>query len=128
MVERMHRNNSVGNCRDDARHSHGSQGRARARDLRHFRLVFERLLATAFTLGSIGCSTIAGGNSPSNPIVGAWLVKEPAAPFPYQMYVLNADGTMQQANPAPAIRLRAIAMARVYGLRRDKELGVSGSK
>jgi hypothetical protein len=35
----------------------------------------------------------------SNAIVGAWLVKEPAAPFPYHMYVFNADGTMQQANP-----------------------------
>jgi hypothetical protein len=31
--------------------------------------------------------------------VGAWLVKDPNAPFPYHMYVFNADGTMQQANP-----------------------------
>ena len=34
-----------------------------------------------------------------NPIVGAWLVKDLGAPFPYHMYVFNADGTMQQANP-----------------------------
>jgi hypothetical protein len=27
------------------------------------------------------------------------LVKDPGAPFPYHMYVFNADGTMQQANP-----------------------------
>ncbi|MBC7522166.1 MAG: hypothetical protein H7268_13880 [Sandarakinorhabdus sp.] len=33
------------------------------------------------------------------PIVGVWLVKDSAAPFPYHMYVFNADGTMQQANP-----------------------------
>jgi hypothetical protein len=32
-------------------------------------------------------------------VVGAWLVKDPNAPFPYHMYVFNADGTMQQANP-----------------------------
>jgi hypothetical protein len=35
----------------------------------------------------------------ADPIVGAWLVKEADAPFPYHMYVFNADGTMQQANP-----------------------------
>jgi hypothetical protein len=33
------------------------------------------------------------------PIVGAWFVKNIGAPFPYHMYVFNADGTMQQANP-----------------------------
>jgi hypothetical protein len=32
-------------------------------------------------------------------IVGTWLVKDSAAPFPWHMYVFNADGTMQQANP-----------------------------
>lgn len=31
--------------------------------------------------------------------MGAWLVQDPNAPFPYHMYVFNADGTMQQANP-----------------------------
>ncbi len=34
-----------------------------------------------------------------NPIIGTWVVKDSAAPFPYHMYVFNADGTMQQANP-----------------------------
>ena len=33
------------------------------------------------------------------PIVGTWLVHDPNAPFPYHLYVFNADGTMQQANP-----------------------------
>jgi hypothetical protein len=32
-------------------------------------------------------------------IVGTWLVKDPNAPFPRHLYVFNADGTMQQANP-----------------------------
>jgi len=37
--------------------------------------------------------------APRNPVIGTWLVEEPAAPFPLHMYVFNADGTMQQANP-----------------------------
>jgi len=32
-------------------------------------------------------------------IVGSWLVEAPDAPFPYHLFVFNADGTMQQANP-----------------------------
>lgn len=32
-------------------------------------------------------------------IVGTWIVKAPDAPFQYHMFVFNADGTMQQANP-----------------------------
>ena len=32
-------------------------------------------------------------------VVGTWIVKDSAAPFPFHMYVFNADGTMQQANP-----------------------------
>jgi hypothetical protein len=70
-----------------------------ARGATHWGLVFGRFLATGFTLGLFGCSSFSGANGLSNPVVGAWLVKEPAAPFPYHMYVFNADGTMQQANP-----------------------------
>ena len=33
------------------------------------------------------------------PVVGAWVVRDAGAPFPYHMYVFNADGTTQQANP-----------------------------
>ena len=51
------------------------------------------ILLTCAALGLPGCS--AG----PNPIVGAWLVRDPNAPFPYHMYVFNVDGTMQQANP-----------------------------
>jgi hypothetical protein len=32
-------------------------------------------------------------------IVGTWVVKAPDAPFTHHMFVFNADGTMQQANP-----------------------------
>lgn len=32
-------------------------------------------------------------------IVGTWTVKASDAPFQYHMFVFNADGTMQQANP-----------------------------
>ena len=35
----------------------------------------------------------------SNPIVGAWFVNVPGAPFQYHMFIFGADGTMQQANP-----------------------------
>ena len=34
-----------------------------------------------------------------NAVVGAWVVRDPGGPFPWHMYVFNADGTMQQANP-----------------------------
>ena len=50
-------------------------------------------------LGLNGCSAIPSRNSVANPIVGAWIVKDPNAPFPFHMYVFNGDGTMQQANP-----------------------------
>jgi hypothetical protein len=50
-----------------------------------------------FALPGCGKSTVADHRP--NPIVGAWVVKDAGAPFPYHMYVFNADGTMQQANP-----------------------------
>src|SRR6202035_5336715 len=56
------------------------------------------LFASA-AFGLYGCVGLAGRSSLPNPVVGAWLVKDPNAPFPYHMYVFNGDGTMQQANP-----------------------------
>lgn len=52
----------------------------------------------------VGLITLAGllacGGSPrAHPVVGVWVVRHQGAPFPYHMYVFNADGTMQQANP-----------------------------
>lgn len=34
-----------------------------------------------------------------DPIVGTWFLRAPDAPFTRHMFVFNADGTMQQANP-----------------------------
>jgi hypothetical protein len=56
------------------------------------------LLGSA-AIGLYGCASPATRSDIPNPVVGAWLVKDPNAPFPYHMYVFNADGTMQQANP-----------------------------
>src|ERR1700726_3133953 len=55
------------------------------------------LASVAFAL--CGCASVPSRSSLPNPIVGAWIVKDPNAPFPYHLYVFNGDGTMQQANP-----------------------------
>ena len=34
-----------------------------------------------------------------DPVIGTWFVRAPDAPFTHHMFVFNADGTMQQANP-----------------------------
>src|SRR5450756_1228181 len=57
------------------------------------------LTATMFGLHGCGSLPAASAGATPNTIVGAWLVKDPNAPFPYHMYVFNADRTMQQANP-----------------------------
>jgi hypothetical protein len=61
-------------------------------------VTFAVLLSAVATLGLSGCNH-NNTDRKANPIVGAWLVKDSAAPFPYHMYVFDADGTMQQANP-----------------------------
>ena len=57
------------------------------------------LSVVAFCLSSPACHQISGGNSNPPPIVGAWFVKIPEAPFQYHMFAFNSDGTLQQANP-----------------------------
>jgi hypothetical protein len=37
--------------------------------------------------------------APVDEVVGTWVVSAPDAPFPHHLFVFNADGTMQQANP-----------------------------
>ena len=59
----------------------------------------EASLFASAAFGLHGCAGLASRSSLPNPVVGAWLVKDPNAPFPYHMYVFNGDGTMQQANP-----------------------------
>ena len=64
-------------------------------------------LAAAALLGVVPAGTLAGHREPSavapakqaNSIIGVWIVNDEMAPFPFHMYVFNADGTMQQANP-----------------------------
>lgn len=54
------------------------------------------LLFSGFAIiGVWGCNEARTPNS----VVGAWMVHHSAAPFSHHMYVFNADGTMQQANP-----------------------------
>ncbi|WP_348265172.1 hypothetical protein P8935_11660 [Telmatobacter sp. DSM 110680] len=53
------------------------------------------LLAAASILG---CRELTIRSTP-NAIVGTWFVEDSGAPFHQHMYVFNADGTMQQANP-----------------------------
>ena len=48
---------------------------------------------------NFGCREVAFRSTPPNPIVGTWFVVDSGAPFHQHMYVFNADGTMQQANP-----------------------------
>jgi hypothetical protein len=55
--------------------------------------------AAVSMLGLLGCHRVSNGNAAPDRIVGAWFVTDTAAPFHYHMYVFNADGTMQQANP-----------------------------
>jgi hypothetical protein len=66
--------------------------------MKNFSKTFVLILLAASTLGVAGCHR-HNRVAKADPIVGAWLVKEADAPFPYHMYVFNADGTMQQANP-----------------------------
>jgi hypothetical protein len=60
---------------------------------------FATLFMAVSMLALLGCGKSNSADSGPNPIVGAWFVKNTGAPFPYHMYVFNADGTMQQANP-----------------------------
>ena len=60
------------------------------------RAVFAALVFTACVL--LG-QRVSATDVAWSPIVGAWFVKVPGAPFEYQMYVFNADGTMHESNP-----------------------------
>jgi hypothetical protein len=63
------------------------------------RQIFGVSLFVAAAMALLGCASPSTRNSVLNSVVGAWLVKDPNAPFPYHLYVFNGDGTMQQANP-----------------------------
>lgn len=53
----------------------------------------------ASCLSAPACHAVSGRKDKSPPIVGAWFVKIPEAPFQHHMLIFNSDGTMQQANP-----------------------------
>ncbi|MBA2628336.1 MAG: hypothetical protein H0U85_10005, partial [Gemmatimonadales bacterium] len=58
------------------------------------------LIAAQF-ICAVSFGAMVGCTEPpkQHPVVGVWVVRHSAAPFQYHMYVFNADGTMQQANP-----------------------------
>ena len=60
----------------------------------------QSLIAASLILSLLTLQACTAGNvNGPDPVVGTWYVRDSAAPFPYHMYVFNADGTMQQANP-----------------------------
>ena len=50
-------------------------------------------------LSVAGCNGGPDGQQASPPVVGAWLVKIPDAPFPLHVFVFHSDGTVEQSNP-----------------------------
>lgn len=62
------------------------------------------LLGKRVAILTVAVAYFSGCQRPSNaaetsPIVGAWYARVPGAPFTYQMYLFNSDGTMQESNP-----------------------------
>ena len=55
-----------------------------------------RCVLSLFLLFLSACQTSQGS---LDPIVGAWFVTTPEAPFRYHMFAFHSDGTMQQSNP-----------------------------
>lgn len=56
------------------------------------------LPAAAALLAATASAKADNAGKPAT-IVGTWVVKAVDAPFTHHMFVFNADGTMQQANP-----------------------------
>jgi hypothetical protein len=53
----------------------------RINHMKKFAMTFALRLSAVFALGFLGC-THANTDHKTNPIVGAWFVKNPGAPFP----------------------------------------------
>ena len=66
--------------------------------MKNSNLAIGSLTVSLSLLNLLGCGHDTQTPSPS-PVVGAWYVRVPGAPFEYQMYLFNADGTMQESNP-----------------------------
>ena len=63
----------------------------------HLRSAVLAILPCALLFSLTACQQRASENPP--PIVGAWVVTMPGAPFPMHMYAFHADGTVVQSNP-----------------------------
>ena len=50
-------------------------------------------------LSVAGCGHKPAAGPATAPVVGAWLVTIPEAPFPLHLFVFHADGTVEQSNP-----------------------------
>jgi hypothetical protein len=61
--------------------------------------ILRSLILLPAVASMIGCREAPIRVTPPNAIVGTWFVEDAGAPFQQHMYVFNADGTMQQANP-----------------------------
>lgn len=61
--------------------------------------IIQSLILLLAATSILGCREASRQAAPSNAIVGTWFVEDAGAPFHQHMYVFNADGTMQQANP-----------------------------
>lgn len=66
---------------------------------RALRQALAALGISTFCLGAPACHPVARGKVEPLPIVGAWLVTIPEAPFQYHMFIFNSDGTLLQSNP-----------------------------
>ncbi|MBL0372626.1 hypothetical protein JJB09_11360 [Rhizobium sp. KVB221] len=57
------------------------------------------ILVGLLSFGGMTATAAANDAAKVDSVVGTWFVKAPDAPFTHHMFVFNADGTMQQANP-----------------------------
>ena len=57
------------------------------------------MIASLFSLFGRGRGAPDQSAGRADSVVGTWIVTAPDAPFPHHVFVFNADGTMQQANP-----------------------------
>lgn len=70
--------------------------------MQSLRKAFSRTVRNAaliFAGGLLAATSPANAGNAPDDIVGTWYVKASDAPFMYHMFLFNADGTMQQANP-----------------------------
>ncbi len=60
---------------------------------------YRTLVLLTLCASAAGCHPAITDEAGLPPIVGAWLVRAPEAPFPLHMFVFHSDGTVEQSNP-----------------------------